>query len=43
MKKVLYSIALVASLAVALSSCTEEVVKPKDDSTGSAPVAPKGS
>jgi len=30
MKKVLYSIALVAILAVSFSSCTEEVVKPKD-------------
>jgi hypothetical protein len=43
MKKVLYSIALVASLAVALSSCTEEIVKPKDDSSGGATVNPKGS
>jgi len=40
MKKVLYSIALVASLAVALSSCTEEVVKPKDDTT---PISGTGS
>ncbi len=31
MKKVLYSIALVAVLAISFSSCTEEVVKPKDD------------
>jgi hypothetical protein len=30
MKKVLYSIALVAILAVSFSSCTEDVVKPKD-------------
>ena len=30
MKKVLYSIALVAVLAVSFSSCTEEVVKPKE-------------
>ena len=34
MKKVLYSIALVAVLAVSFSSCTEEVVKPKDGSGG---------
>lgn len=37
MKKVLYTIALVVTLAVSFSSCTEEVVKPKDDTgtTGS--------
>jgi hypothetical protein len=34
MKKVLYSIALVVVLAVSFSSCTEEVVKPKDTTTG---------
>ena len=43
MKKVLYSIALVASLAVALSSCTEEVVKPKDDNSSGSTTNPKGS
>lgn len=30
MKKVLYTLALVATLAVSFSACTEEVVKPKD-------------
>lgn len=44
MKKVLYTLALVAALAVSLSSCTEEVVKPKDgDSTGGAVTTTKGS
>jgi hypothetical protein len=33
MKKVLYILALVASLAMTVSSCTEEVVKPKDTTT----------
>jgi hypothetical protein len=44
MKKVLYIIALVASIAVSLSSCTEEVVKPKDDnaSGSSTSSSPKG-
>lgn len=44
MKKVLYIIALVASLAVTFSSCTEEVVKPKDDtsSQSGSTVNPKG-
>lgn len=33
MKKALYIFALVASLAMTVSSCTEEVVKPKDTTT----------
>lgn len=42
MKKVLYTLALIATLAFSFSSCTEEVVKPKDDSTGSGSVCTKG-
>jgi len=44
MKKVLYTLSLIAVLALSLSSCTEEVVKPKDaDSTGGAVTTTKGS
>jgi len=44
MKKVLYILVLVASLAMTVSSCTEEVVKPRDgDSTGGAVTTTKGS
>jgi len=36
MKKLLYTTALVAALAVSFSACTEDVVKPKDtNGTGS--------
>ena len=36
MKKVLYTLVILASLAASLSSCQEEVIKPKDDAgTGS--------
>ncbi len=33
MKKLIYTIALIASLALTISSCTEEVIKPKDGNT----------
>ncbi|MBS1682783.1 MAG: hypothetical protein JST48_13810 [Bacteroidetes bacterium] len=39
MKKVLYTLALVATLAVSFSACTEEVVNPKETSGGSGGVA----
>lgn len=45
MKKLIYIFALMASLALTLSSCTEEVIKPKDGvyTAGGGGSATKGS
>ncbi len=44
MKKLFYTIALLASLALTISSCTEEVVKPRENAPGGGGVSvPKGS
>lgn len=43
MKKVFFILLLVASLALSLTSCTEEVVKPRDGGDGGSISTGKGS